>query len=71
MNKSGWVIVNNNLVKLSKRHKCCGCVWATVLQQKVLCARMPCVRENGRTGVSVEQGMTEQADPSKRRAAGT
>jgi hypothetical protein len=30
--------------KLPKEHRCHGCVWANVHDNKVVCMRMPCVR---------------------------
>ncbi len=31
--------------KLPKDHKCYGCVWVNYHDSKVVCMRMPCVRE--------------------------
>ncbi|MCM3078639.1 hypothetical protein M3558_05990 [Brevibacillus invocatus] len=44
LNKHSSVIKKAGAAKLPKRHKCFGCVWTHVLEQRVLCVRMPCVR---------------------------
>lgn len=45
MYKSGKQIVERKQAQLPRWHKCHGCVWGSVLQQKVLCMRLPCVRD--------------------------
>lgn len=45
MNKHRSVTRKTFFAKLPQSHKCYGCVWAQVLEQRVLCVRMPCVRK--------------------------